>query len=48
MQKLSAVMAQAIRGHQKLKLYLDDEQSLPWWKVEVFPDDTDGGHLYLH
>jgi len=24
---------------------LDDEQSLAWWKVEVFPD---GGHLYIH
>jgi hypothetical protein len=21
---------------------------LAWWKVEVFPDVTDGGHLYLH
>jgi hypothetical protein len=41
-------MARAVRGCQKLKLCLDDEQSLARWKVDVFPDDTDGGHLYLH
>ena len=45
MQKLPAVMARAIGGRQKLKFCLDDEQSLAWWKVEVFPY---GGHLYLH
>ena len=38
-------MARAVGGHRKLKLCLDDEQSLAQWKVEVFPD---GGHLYLH
>ena len=48
MQKLSAAMAQDIGGRRKLKLYLDDKQSLAWWKVEVFLDVTDGGHLYLH
>jgi hypothetical protein len=37
-------MSQAVRGHQKLELCLDDEQSLARWKVEVFPD---GGHLSL-
>ena len=37
-------MARAIRGRQKLELCLDNEQSLAWWKVEVFPD---GGDLYL-
>ena len=30
------------------KVCLDDEQSLALWKVEVFPDVTDGGHMYLH
>ena len=44
MQKLLAVMVWAIGGHWKLKLCLDNEQSLAWWKVEVFPN---GGHLYL-
>ena len=38
-------MAQDVGGHRKLKLCLDNEQSLAWWKVEVFPN---GGHLYLH
>ena len=38
-------MARAIGGHRKLKLCVDDEQSLAYWKVEVFPND---GHLYLH
>jgi hypothetical protein len=32
----------------KVELCLDNEQSLARWKVEVFPDVTDGGHLYLH
>ena len=45
MQKLPAAMAQAIGGRWKLKICLDDEQSLARWKVEVFPD---GSHLYLH
>ena len=40
-------MAQAVRGRRKLELCLDDEQSLARWKVEVFPDVTDGYHLYL-
>ena len=44
MQKLSAAMAQDIGGRRKLKLCLDDKQSLAWWKVEVLPD---GDHLYL-
>ena len=44
-QKPPAVMAWAIRGCWKLELCLDDEQSLVWWRVEVFPN---GGHLYLH
>jgi hypothetical protein len=26
---------------------MDDEQSLPRWKVEVFHDETDSAHLYL-
>ncbi|XP_066351203.1 B3 domain-containing protein Os03g0212300-like [Miscanthus floridulus] len=43
--KLLVIMAWAIGGHQKLELCLDDEQSLAWWKVEVFHDS---GHLYLH
>jgi hypothetical protein len=47
MQKLPAAIAQAVGGHQKLELYLDDEQILALWKVEVFLDDTKGGHLYL-
>jgi hypothetical protein len=25
-----------------------DEQILAQWKVGVFPDVTDSGHLYLH
>jgi hypothetical protein len=37
----------AVEGLWKLKVCLDDEQSLARWKVEVFPDITDGGHLYL-
>ena len=37
-------MAQAIGGHRKLELCLDDEQSLARWKVEVFPN---GSQLYL-
>ena len=41
------MIARVVRGLQKLKLCLDDEQSLAWWKVEVFPNVTDGGHLYL-
>ena len=40
-------MARAIGGLQKLKLCLVDEQNLARWKVEVFPDVIDGGHLYL-
>ena len=48
MQKLPAMIARAIRGLRKLVLCLDDEQSLAQWKVEVFPNVTDGGHLYLH
>ena len=38
-------MAQAVGGRWKLKLCLNDEQGLAWWKVEGFPN---GGHLYLH
>ena len=37
--------AWVIGGRQKLKLCLDDEQSVARWKVEVFPD---GSHLYLY
>ena len=37
-------MARAVKGRWKLELCLDNEQSLAWWKVEVFPN---GGHLYL-
>jgi hypothetical protein len=36
------------RGLWKVELCLDDEQSLARWKVEVFANITDGGHLYLH
>jgi hypothetical protein len=42
------VIAESVGGLWKLKLCLDDERILAWWKVEVFPDVTDGGHLYLH
>ncbi|XP_066316428.1 B3 domain-containing protein Os03g0212300-like [Miscanthus floridulus] len=42
------MIAWVVGGLQKLKLYLDDEQSLALWKVEVFPNITDSGHLYLH
>ena len=42
------MIAWAIGGLRKLELCLDDEQSLARWKVEVFPDITEGGHLYLH
>jgi hypothetical protein len=47
MQKLPAAMARAVGGRRKLELCMDDEQSLPRWKVEVFHDDTDSAHLYL-
>ena len=45
--KLLAMIAWAIGGLRKLKLCMDDEQSLAQWKVEVFPDVIDGDHLYL-
>jgi hypothetical protein len=40
-------MARAVRAHRKLEFYLDNEQGLAQWKVEMFPNDMNGGHLYL-
>jgi hypothetical protein len=45
---LNAAIARVVGGLRKLELCLDDKQSLARWKVEVFPNVTDGSHLYLH